>query len=108
MAFDEIKKVAEAELAQKAAKEAALAKSKEDISKAQQEGNALIEKARAEAQEQVRQMIAKAESEAESKNRDTLSKAEGQCASQKQTAQGKIGDAAKLITERVVSSQWQS
>lgn len=108
MAFDEIKKVTEAEEAQKAAKEAAIVKGKEDVSKAQQEAQALLEKAKADATEQVREMIAKAEREAEGKNQSTVAQQANACTAQKQTAQSKLGEAAKLITERVVNSQWQS
>ncbi len=108
MALDDIKKVAQAEAENKSAKEAAIAKGQEDISKAQQEAEALVKKARAEAQEQVRRMMAEAEQNAGKQNQGTLDAATARCASDKQSAQNKLEQAAKLITERVVNSQWQS
>ncbi|MFI3254014.1 MAG: hypothetical protein R3Y63_06700 [Eubacteriales bacterium] len=108
MALEEIKKVAQAEATHKADKEAAMAKGQEEIAKAKEEAAAKIAKAKSEAQEQVRTQLQGAEAEGKTAAQTTLNQAKSRCDSQRQSAGDKLTQAANLITERVVNSQWQS
>ncbi len=108
MALDQIKKVAQAEAENKTAKDACIAKGKEQVAKAREEAKELLAKEKAEAQETVKRNVQKVEDSAKKKGADILSQAESRCASRKQTAEAKLPEAANLITERVVNSQWQS
>ena len=102
MALEAIQTVTQAEARAKADREAAAAQAKQRLTDAQREAKQTVEQARQKAREEARQMMAQAEEKAAQATREALEQAGQDCEALKQSARGRLEQAAQLIVGRVV------
>lgn len=102
MALEAIQTVTQAEARAKADREAAAAQAKQRLTDAQREAKQTVEQVRQKAREEARQMMAQAEEKAAQATREALEQAGQDCEALKQSARGRLEQAAQLIVGRVV------
>lgn len=104
MSMEAMKNLTETERQATALKETAILQGRERLAEVQRAGNRMLEDSRNSAEAEAKAMMLKAEAQAEVQAKIILEAAALDCKSIKETARGRLGDAATLIAERVVNS----
>lgn len=101
MSFEAIQKVTAAEQAIQERKTAAADEAKRIVAEAERTGRQAVIDARAQAEAKVKELLAQAEVRAEQQTGQTLADNAASCEALKQSARGRLDQAADLIVGRV-------
>jgi V/A-type H+-transporting ATPase subunit G/H len=104
MSLDAIKQVTQAETETKQRKADAAAAAKKLVADAEDAGKQTVRDARAKAEAEVKQQMAQAEARAAERAAGIVKQGKQECDALRNTAQGRLEQAADLIVRRVVSS----
>jgi vacuolar-type H+-ATPase subunit H len=104
MSLDAIKQVTQAEAQTKQRKADAAAAARKLVADAQDTGKQAVQNARAKAEAKVKENMAQAEARAAQRAAGIVKQGEQECDALRNTAQGRLEQAADLIVRRVVSS----
>lgn len=103
MSLEAIKQVAEVEQATREQKTAAIAEAGRTVAEAERTGKSRLEEARAQAELQSRSFMKDAEDKAASHAAQVMEATEKNCVVLREKAEGRMAEAAALITRRVVN-----
>ena len=103
MSLEGIKQVTETEEMTQQRKAEAMAQAKKTVSDARQAGEEALAAARAEAEAQVKVFMKEAEKKASKHSEKVIEETRRSCDALRQSAEGRMADAAALIVRRVVN-----
>lgn len=108
MSIEAIQRITQAEELAKEQKTAAAVQAKQIVKDAEQAGQALLETARQAAAQSAKQAMGQAEQAAAAETEGVYAKTRQVCQELSKRAEGRLDEAADLITKRIVSSAWPS
>lgn len=108
MSLEAIKTITDAEEAARRVKAEAAAAARNALAEAKAAAQAAIEAAEKKAQEELRELVRKADEKATADARELALNTENKKAAMRVKAESRLDQAAGLVVERIVNSEWQS